>query len=579
MTRVPRSAVVVLGSLMVMAGGVLVTRPFASLTVLLLLVSTGCILSGLGELTSGSGTDGRIARIAGAAWIGVGIGILLWPGLGLRGLALVVAVALVVSGMTRLVGTRRGTEDQRRAAVLLGLASVILGVVALAWPDITLLVVAVVFGIRLIVFGVVQVREAVGGPDAEHGRPGTVGRRAGTLGARWAGTVGAAFALVVALAVAAMSIRLNAGVARPDAFYTPPAVVPDEPGQLLRSEPFTRVVPDGARMWRVLYTTTRADGVPAVASALIAAPLEAAPGPRPVIAWSHGTTGVAESCAPSLLPTGIESGSPNAIDQVLANGWVMVSTDYTGLGTAGPHGYLVGEQAGRAVLDAVRAARHLAELELEDRTVVWGHSQGGGGALWTGVLASTYAPDTNVIGVAALSPASDLPALVENVGVVRGGDIFASYVITGYAQTYPDVRFTDYVRPTAQLQVREIASRCLTSEALVSAIQTFLFDGPIWAMDPGTGPTARRLAENVPLGHIAAPLLVAQGDVDPLVLPSAQAAFVRARCDAGEPVDYRTYPGEDHISVVESDSPLIPELVAWTQDRLAGRPPTPTCGP
>src|SRR5690606_20762593 len=137
-------------------------RPFASLTVLLLLVSTGCILSGLGELTSGSGTDGRIARIAGAAWIGVGIGILLWPGLGLRGLALVVAVVLVVSGMTRLVGSRRGTEDQRRAAVLLGLASVILGVVALAWPDITLLVVAVVFGIRLIVFGVVQVREAVG---------------------------------------------------------------------------------------------------------------------------------------------------------------------------------------------------------------------------------------------------------------------------------------------------------------------------------------------------------------------------------------------------------------------------------
>ena len=30
--------------------------------------------------------------------------------------------------------------------------------------------------------------------------------------------------------------------------------------------------------------------------------------------------------------------------------------------------------------------------------------------------------------------------------------------------------------------------------------------------------------------------------------------------------------------VVEPDSALIPELIAWTQDRLDGRPPTPSCG-
>jgi uncharacterized membrane protein HdeD (DUF308 family)/alpha-beta hydrolase superfamily lysophospholipase len=571
MARIPRWAALALGILMVIAGVILVTRPFASLGVLILLVSLGSVLSGLGELTSGHPVDRRLAVVVGVAWIGVGVGILLWPGLGLRGLAFVVAVALIVSGIVRLVGALRGTEDQRLAAVLLGVASLILGVVALAWPDITLLVVAVVFGVWLVVSGLSRIGDALRSAD------GAAPRRPGRL-RRWARTAGAALALVVAVAVAMVSVRINEGVATPDAFYAAPAEVPEQPGQLLRSEPFTRVVPDGARMWRILYTTTRADGVPAVASALIAAPVDPPPGPRPVIAWSHGTTGVAESCAPSLLPTGIESGSPNAIDQVLANGWVMVSTDYTGLGTAGPHAYLVGEQAGRAVLDAVRAVHQLAELDLEDRTVVWGHSQGGGGALWTGVLASTYAPDTNVIGVAALSPASDLPGLVGNLATIPGGDIFASYVITGYSETYPDVRFTDYVRPTAQLQVREIASRCLTSEALVSAIQTFLFDGPIWAMDPRTGPAAKRLAENVPLGHIAAPLLVAQGEVDPLVLPFAQAAFVQARCDAGEPVDYRTYPGEDHISVVAPDSPLIPELVAWTQDRLAGRPPTPTCG-
>jgi uncharacterized membrane protein HdeD (DUF308 family)/alpha-beta hydrolase superfamily lysophospholipase len=570
MTPMPRWAVLVLGVLLAMAGLLLLARPFASLAVLILLVAIGCLLSGLAELSDGGGGR-RLAMVVGVAWMTLGVGVLVWPGLGLRGLALVVGIALVVSGVLRIGEALRGHGDQRVAALLLGTASVILGIVALGWPDITLLVVAVVFGIRLLLFGIASIWEAIRGPGTRPTRPASRLRR-------WARTSGAAVALLVALGAAALSIRIDEGMARPDAFYTPPAVIPDQPGRLLRSEPFTRVVPAGARMWRMLYTTTRADGVPAVASALIAAPVDARPGPRPVVAWAHGTTGIAQPCAPSLLPDGIGSGSPNAIDQVLANGWVMVSTDYTGLGTAGPHAYLVGEQSARAVLDAVRAAHQVPDLELEDRTVVWGHSQGGAAALWTGILASTYAPDTDIVGVAALSPASDLPALVDGLAGVPGGDIFASYVITAFAETYPDVRFTDYVRPTAQLQVREMASRCLTSEALVSIIQTFLFDGPIWAMDPRSGPAARRLAQNVPLGDIPAPLLVAQGGADALVVPAAQEAYVRARCAAGDPVDYRVYPGEDHISVVEPDSPLIPALIGWTRDRFEGRPPTPTCG-
>jgi hypothetical protein len=43
-----------------------------------------------------------------------------------------------------------------------------------------------------------------------------------------------------------------------------------------------------------------------------------------------------------------------------------------------------------------------------------------------GILAPTYAPDANVIGVAALAPASDLPGLVGNLDEVTGGSIFAS---------------------------------------------------------------------------------------------------------------------------------------------------------
>lgn len=574
--RAPRWAGLILGLICVLLGATLVTRPFQSLAVLVLLVAAGLILAGLSELADrADGVDRRPAAVAGIAWVALGVAVLLWPGLSLRALAAIVGVALVVSGVARAGSALRGATDERAAALLLGAASATLGAVALLWPDITLLVVAVLFGVQLVGFGLARLWGALrgAGPDAGSATPAPPSPLR-----RFARTLGAGVALLLALAVAAVSVRLNQGAPVVDGFYRAPAQVPPAPGALLRSEPMSRALPPGARAWRVLYTTTRADGVPALASALVVAPERPPPGPRPVIAWAHGTTGVDETCAPSVLPDPFAAGATPALDQVVANGWVMVATDYTGLGTAGPHAYLVGQQAGRAVLDAVRAARQMPEVSLADQTVVWGHSQGGGAALWTGVLAPSYAPDANVVGVAALAPASDLPGLVGNLDVVPAGAIFASYVIEGYSETYPDVRFGDYVRPAAQLLTREMASRCLAEPAAFSSVvESLVIDGSIWARDPAGGALGERLRENVPSGPIPAPLLIGQGLADPLVLPSAQAAYVAARCAAGGQVDYRTYEGFEHVDVVGAESPLIPELLAWTQERFAGAPAASSC--
>lgn len=574
--RAPRWVGLVLGLICVLLGVTLVTRPFQSLAVLVVLVTAGLILAGLSELADRADVvDQRSATVAGIAWIVLGVAVLLWPGLSLRALAVIVGVALVVKGLARVGSVLRGGTDERAAALLLGAASAILGVVALLWPDVTLLVVAVVFGVQLVGFGLARLWGALRGSGRDAGdeapAPSSQLRR-------FARTVGAGAALLLALAVAAVSVRLNQGAPVVDAFYRPPAQVPPSPGALLRSEPMGRALPPGARAWRILYTTTRADGVPALASGLVVAPESPPPGPRPVIAWAHGTTGVDETCAPSLLNDPFAAGATPALDQVVANGWVMVATDYTGLGTEGPHAYLVGQQAGRAVLDAVRAARQMPEVSLADQTVVWGHSQGGGAALWTGILARAYAPDAHVVGVAALAPASDLPGLVGNLDVVPGGAIFASYVIQGYSETYPDVRFDDYVRPAAQILAREMASRCLAEPAVFSSVvETLVIDKSIWARDPASGPFGERLRENVPSGPIAAPLLIGQGLGDELVLPAAQAAYVAARCATGGQVDYRTYEGFDHVGVVGPGSPLVPELLEWTQARFDGAPAASTC--
>ena len=47
------------------------------------------------------------------------------------------------------------------------------------------------------------------------------------------------------------------------------------------------------------------------------------------------------------------------LNEFLNRGWVVVMTDYEGLGTRGPHPYLFGTSEARGVLDIVRAARAL----------------------------------------------------------------------------------------------------------------------------------------------------------------------------------------------------------------------------
>ena len=583
--RLPRWIAAAVGLLVAALGVVLALRPFTSLSVLVVLVGVGLILTGVATLTElrrGEGGAGTIA--IGTGWIVAGLAVAVWPDIRIQVLAVVVGIVLVVAGVLDVVAGLRGTARDRFASVVGGVASVIFGVLALSWPDVTVLVVAVVFGIRLVLAGLhlawAAFRDRAHGQAPAQARPGRL--------RRLAHVAVPVVSLVLALALAGVSSWINAGEPVLDAFYDTPDDVPAEPGALLRSEPFTRAIPDGARAWRILYTTTDAEGSPVVASGIVVVPesddvagADATEGtagePAPVIAWAHGTTGVARRCAPSALADPWTSGALFTLDRVVEEGWALVAPDYPGLGAEGAHPYLVGEPAGRSVLDAVRAAHQLDDADLAPETVVWGHSQGGGAALWTGVLAPTYAPDVDLLGVAALAPASDLIGLMDDVADIPIGSLFAVYALEGYATGYDDVRVADYVRPVGRTTFDQAARRCLDASAIVSAVSAVAVGMDIFVDDLTAGPLATRLDQNAPRAEIEAPLLIGQGETDGLVLPGVQAAYVAARCDAGQPVDYRTYPGRGHVPLVEADSPLIPELLAWTQARFDGAAPTPTC--
>lgn len=380
-------------------------------------------------------------------------------------------------------------------------------------------------------------------------------------------------------AIVLVATLAYAWAARPvpiDAFYSATLPAGAAAGTLLAYEPFAQAVPPRTRAWRIRYATTNARGEAVAATALVAHAADAAPGPRPIVAWAHGTTGVEPACAPSAGATPF--GAPG-LERALATGWLWVAPDYPGLGTPGTHEYLVGAGEARAVLDAIRAARRLPGTNAGAKAVIWGHSQGGHAALWAGILAPAYAPDAGVIGVAAAAPATDLPELTAHVQYSVAGRILNAYLLRAYEATYPDVRFDDWSPGVRGAFARRASRGCLEGRtALVALANAAVIGGSIFARDPRGGALGRRLVENSPTQRIDAPVFVAQGAADELVLPSIQERFVAARCRAGQVLEYARYAGRDHLSLVAPDSPFVPELVAWTHARFDGAPAPVACG-
>ena len=362
----------------------------------------------------------------------------------------------------------------------------------------------------------------------------------------------------------------------PDAFYDPPADMPRKPGTLLRSEPLKNLIlPTDVRGWRILYATTVDDNTPATAVAIVFAPTDSSAGPRPVIAWEHATTGLLQKCMPSLL-SAASKGIPER-NRIVMAGWVVVATDYSFAEKGGPHPYLIGEGEARAALDSVRAARQMSELTLDKRVVVWGYSQGGHAALWTGIVALRYAPDLEIRGVAAIAPAANIKGILAmNVEMDKR---FGPYLARSYSRFYPDITFEQAIRPEALDAARQIANLCdflppEDPERIEALAATF--EGPALATSSNKALQAR-LEQNTAGDSIQAPVIIAQGLSDMVVPPSATDAYVEERCAAGQRLEYWTFAGRDHLTIIQPGTPLEDLLIMWTTARFANEPQATGC--
>jgi acetyl esterase/lipase/uncharacterized membrane protein HdeD (DUF308 family) len=515
--------------------------------------------------------------LAGIAWLLAAVATSVWPEPTVAVFAGVFGGALIVGGMIELVMFTRlpRASNLQFAAAAGAVTNLLVGGAVLLWPSISAFTLGVALSGWLLLFGT---RNVVLGVDRlRHAQATEVATGRWSAWARIAGS--AAMLMVATLAIGAASVVGRDSTPDPGPFYATPPDLPLTPGVLLGTEVVDPFV-DGATAYRVLYSSRGLHGDPATASGLVIVPDgdEIPDGGRPVLAYTHGTIGIDRSCAPSLLGSAYAE-QMWGLQAFVDAGWIIAAPDYVGLGGEGEHPYLVGAAAATSTLDAVRAAIDLADGAASSRFAVAGHSQGGHAALFTGQRAERYAPELDLVAVAALAPASELAALIEVNDGTTFGNLLGAYAVVAWDRAFDDIDAADIVDPVVLPIVERLAAACVVTgpEAIslltdAELLQLGFLVSPIWE----TEPWASRIAENTPGREpIRAPLLIVQGTDDALIRADIQRRFVERLCASGQQVEYREITDVGHLAV---HGAAADDVVVWLTDRLSTGSTTGTCG-
>lgn len=383
------------------------------------------------------------------------------------------------------------------------------------------------------------------------------------------------FSLLMALIASYVASTRETNVTQSglDAFYTPPNPIPAKPGTLIRSEPLAVEVP-GATAYRMLYSTQRPDGTPAVSGGMMFIPDGPAPaGGRKVVAWAHGTVGQGDACTPSRSTNPLQD-TTNWLDQMMQFGWVVVSTDYAGMGTPGPNLYLVAQAEVSDVVNSVRAIREFPAAHAGSEYVVWGHSQGGHSSLWSGQLAPNLAPELNLIGVAAAAPAAELTLIMGAQWSTAVGWAIGPEIVESWPVVYPSLPLDGYISPQGQANGARLANECIIAAAIEGLVRID-FGQEFFAVNPtNTDWGVKALEQTPPPLPALMPAFIGQSTADTVVLPWPNAVLQEKWCKAGSMIEM-LWIGD--VSHQDTATTIGPAAVDWIADRFAGRPPTRTC--
>lgn len=386
----------------------------------------------------------------------------------------------------------------------------------------------------------------------------------------------ATLGMVVAVLLATAA---TAAAAPPPAdFYQPPASLPARPGDVIATAPTNFGWNGNVTSTAIKYRSTSATGQPNYVTGTLLVPRAAwtGSGPRPIVSFAVGTQGLADRCAASQSMPGGTLYEQGSVQALLDRGWAVAVTDYEKLGPPGDHTYVVRQAEAHAVLDIVRAAQRLpgSGVAADAPVAVWGYSQGGQAAAATAELEATYAPELNVVGVAAGGVPSDLGRLAQYLN--GSGNLFFSFLAfaaVGLDSAYPELDLESYLNDTGRTMLAQGRNACLLDglflgmgRRITDLTTTNPLEDPEWQA---------RIAEQR-LGGTApqVPVLQYHGVLDEII-PYDQGTGLRdAWCSRGARVQWADYWLSDHLLGIFLASG---DVANWLNARFANQPFRPTC--
>jgi dienelactone hydrolase len=357
-------------------------------------------------------------------------------------------------------------------------------------------------------------------------------------------------------------------------FYAPPKSIPNQHGKLIWARKAGGVVPlqAAASTKLVLYSSRSVTGKKIAVSGSVSVPKGTPPkGGWPVITYGHGTTGIADKCAPSRnTASGPANGYISYTDDILNSwlraGYAIVRSDYEGLGTPGIHPFLVGKSSGRGMLDIVRAANQL-NPKISKRFVITGHSQGGHAALFAADQAASWTPDLKLKGTVAYAPASQLKEqlpLLSGFTEPNGLTALATMIVRGLSSVYPEVDSNALLSDSILPLYPDTLKKCLSELSEPTSLAGI---APSQLVRPGADTAALLdvLGEQNPIATSAAPIVLAQGLSDTTTFPFLTNNLnIELGKIPGSDVSYLTYPGVDHGSILDaSKDDVTPIIEGW----------------
>jgi Secretory lipase len=387
--------------------------------------------------------------------------------------------------------------------------------------------------------------------------------------------------VVIALLAAAMLTSVNTAQAAPaawpphpdnDPFYAQPKPMPPgAPGTVIASRATTiraLAIPVPVKAWQVKYLTTDTKGAKATDIATVIEPLLKT---NKLVSYQTAYDGLDADCAPSYaFATGINPPfyEEAAMLPLLLAGYTVVSADYEG-----PHyQWAAGVNSGHGVLDGIRAAQSLTGLSKNTPTALWGYSGGALASQWANELASTYAPELNIVGVAAGGVPADIEAIARAIdGTALSGVYFGATV--GLSRAYPEIHIDSLLNDRGKAAFETLGRQCIAEFTLQFSFQRMrdyvtvpeLLDVPAIKQVIRENTMGQRLPD--------APTYIYQGTNDELAVTPPVDQLVRTYCAMGATVQYVKIPGE-HITTAGTG---VPGALAYVNSRLNGRPAPSSC--